>query len=80
MWLQAVCEEDLGSAPPALVLDVDPTVGDIVAAAPELVAALKGFDGSRSGGPVNFSHLSSLDRLPAYLRLRLYMMQSSGAK
>ncbi|GLC33991.1 hypothetical protein PLESTM_000141600 [Pleodorina starrii] len=73
--LQAVCEEDIGNVPPALLLDVDPAVGDAVAAAPELVAGLQG-----AGSAANFSQLASMERLPSYLRLRLYMMQACGAR
>ncbi|GIL63841.1 hypothetical protein Vafri_17834 [Volvox africanus] len=73
--LQAVCEEDIGNVPPALLLDVDPAMGDAVAGSPELMAEVH-----KGRGPTDFSQLASVDRLPGYLRLRLYMMQACGAR
>ncbi|GIL78979.1 hypothetical protein Vretifemale_8355, partial [Volvox reticuliferus] len=73
--LQAVLEEDIGNVPPALLLDIDPAIGDAIAGSPELMAEVQ-----KARGPTDFSQLSSIDRLPGYLRLRLYMMQACGAR
>ncbi|GFR42727.1 hypothetical protein Agub_g3645 [Astrephomene gubernaculifera] len=70
--LQAVCEEDLPNVSPALLLDVDPAVGEAVAGAPELMASI------HSGRSV--ADLACMEHLPPYLRLRLYMVQASAAR